>query len=150
MEIIDYPNYLIYDDGRVYSKYTKKFLKPVLHKMGYYKIILYKDTKRKDFLIHRLIALHYISLVDGKNQVDHIDRDKTNNDISNLRWVNHSENNINTGVQSNNVLGHKNIGLTKYDTYKVHIRRNKKYIYQKHFKTLDEAIVARDDFIKTL
>ena len=150
MEIIDYPNYLIYDDGRVYSKYTKKFLKPVLHKMGYYKIILYKDTKRKDFLIHRLIALHYISLVDGKNQVDHIDRNKTNNDISNLRWVNRSENAINRRVQSNNKCGHKCIRLTRCNTYEVRIKRNCKFVYNKNFKTLEEAIIARDNYVETL
>ncbi len=151
MEIIDYPNYLIYDDGRVYSKNRNKFMKPHLNKRnGYYMINLYKNCKSQNFNIHRLVASHYIPLVDGKDYVDHIDRNKTNNDISNLRWVNNSENGINTGVYKNNVCGHKNISLTKYDTYRVHIMRNKKFIYNKTFKTLEEAIVARDDFIKTL
>ena len=150
MEIIDYPNYLIYDDGRVYSKNKNRFLKPVLNITGYYMINLYKDGKKKYCKIHRLVALHYIPLIDGKNMVDHIDRNKTNNNISNLRWVNNSENKINTGVQKNNVCGHKLIRLTKNNTYKVHIKRNKKDVYQKTFKTLEEAIVGRDDFIKTL
>jgi hypothetical protein len=150
MEIIDYHNYLIYDDGRVYSKNRNRFLKPHLNSTGYYMINLYKDGKKKYCKIHRLVASHYIPLVDGKNMVDHIDRNKTNNDISNLRWVNNSENNLNKGVHKNNVLGHKLIRLTKNNTYKVHIKRNKKDVYQKTFKTLEEAIVGRDDFIKTL
>jgi len=148
MEIQNYPNYLIYDDGRVYSKKYKRFLKPYLNKDGYYKVDLVKDGKKKTFRIHRLFALYYLPLVDGKDIVDHIDRDKTNNDISNLRWVNHSENKINTGVYKNNKLGHKHIGLTKCNTYKVQIRRNHKFVYNKTFKTLDEAIIGRDNFIQ--
>jgi beta-N-acetylglucosaminidase len=149
MEIKDYENYLIYDDGRVYSKKYKRFLKPHLNKQtGYYIVDLYKNSKRKKFLIHRLIALHYIPLVDKKDFVDHIDQNKTNNDISNLRWVDKRENNINRGVQSNNKLGHKNIGLTASNAYQVKIRRNGKSAYNKTFKTLDEAIIGRDNFIQ--
>ena len=149
MEIQNYSNYLIYDDGRVENKKYKRFLKPHLNKQtGYYRVGLCKDDNRKYFLIHRLVALHYIALVDGKDFVDHIDRNRTNNDISNLRWVNNSENNINTLVRKTNKCGHKNIGLLKCNTYNVRIRRNYKVVYNKTFKTLDEAIVARDDFIQ--
>ena len=151
MEIQNYPNYLIYKDGRVYSKKTNIFLKPILNKGGYYMVNLWKDGKRKYCYIHRLIALHYLSLVDGKDMVDHIDQNKNNNDISNLRWVNHSENMINRGIQSNNVCGHKNIRLmTHRNLYEVRIVRNKKYVYSKTFKTLEEAIVARDNYVETL
>jgi len=151
MEIQDYPNYLIYDDGRVYSKNKNRFLKPYLDKDGYYMIGLYKNCKKKVFKIHRLIALHYIPLVDGKDVVDHIDQNKINNDISNLRWVTKSENGINRGVQSNNKLGHKNIRLrTDCNLYEVNIYRNGKVVYGKSFKTLDEAIIGRDNYLETL
>jgi len=148
MEVKDYENYLIYDDGRVYSKYKNRFLKPALDNYGYYKVHLFKDGKKKKFRIHRLIALHYIPLIDGKDIVDHIDQNKTNNDISNLRWVNHSENKINTPIYKNNKCCHKNIGITKSNTYRVEINRNCKLVYDKTFKTLDEAIIARDNFIQ--
>ena len=151
MEIIDYPNYLIYEDGRVQKKKTKRFLKSQLNKqINYYMVVLSKNNKTKNFLIHRLVALHYIPLVDGKNQVDHIDRNKTNNNISNLRWVNNSENGINKGIQSNNKCGHKNIQLTINNTYKVIIARNCKCVYRKTFKTLDEAIIAKDNYLRQL
>ena len=149
MEIKDYENYLIYDDGRVQNKKTKRFLKQHLVGSGYYTITLHKNCKAKVFYIHRLVALHYIPLIDGKNQVDHIDQNKTNNDISNLRWVNNGENQINKGVPKNNKCGHKNISLTKYNTYVVHIMRNKKCVYQKNFKTLEEAIIGRDNYFET-
>jgi hypothetical protein len=150
MEVKDYPNYLIYDDGRVYSKNKNIFLKQNLNSIGYYKVNLWKNNKAKTFSIHRLVALHYIPLVDEKDYVDHIDQNKTNNDISNLRWVNNSENAINTGVNKNNKCGHKNISLTKRNTYQVNIYRNGKYVYSKNFKTLEEAIVGRDNYVEIL
>ena len=148
MEIIDYPNYLIYNDGRVQNKKTKRFLKPYSDNNGYYRVDLYNNGKRKNFKIHRLIALHYIPLVDGKDLVDHIDRNTSNNDISNLRWADNSENTINTGVSKNNKCGHKNIRLTNSNAYDVRIIRNGNSVYSKSFKTLDEAIIARDNFIQ--
>ena len=150
MEVKDYPNYLIYDDGRVQNKKTKRFLKPSLIGRGYYAICLSKNNKSKTCKIHRLVALHYIPLIHGKDEVDHIDKNKTNNDISNLRWVNRSENMINIGVQKTNKLGHKNISLTRCDTYQVRIIRNGKVVYNKTFKTLDEAIVARDNYVENI
>ena len=150
MEIQNYPNYLIYNDGRVYSKNRNRFMKSQLNSRGYYQVILWKNNKGKNIPIHRLVALHYIALIDGKDEVDHIDRNKTNNDISNLRWVNRSENAINRRVQSNNKCGHKCIRLTRCNTYEVRIKRNCKTVYNKNFKTLEEAIVARDNYVETL
>ena len=151
MEIQNYPNYLIYDDGRVYSKKTKIFMKHTLNNCNYYVVNLCKDGKQKHFLVHRLIALHYIPKVEGKDMIDHIDRNRTNNNnINNLRWVNKSENTINTGMKKNNKLGYRNICLTTSSTYKVEIQRNNKRVYYKTFKTLDEAIIKRDEFLMRL
>ena len=147
MEVIGFPNYLIYSDGRVWSKYRNKFLKQSLDRCGYCRVNLRGDNKSKTLRVHRLIALHYIPLVEGKDFIDHKNNIRTDNRLENLRWVNHSENMINTPVHCNNKLGIKNINLTKCDTYRVHIRRNKKRVYSKTFKTLDMAIIARDEYI---
>ena len=147
MEIEGYPNYLIYPDGRVWSKKRNIFLKPASDKDGYYKVSLYNNGKCKTFRLHRLIALHYIPLVEGKDIIDHKNNIRTDNRVENLHWVNVSENRMNTPVHCNNKLGIKNINLTKCDTYRVHIRRNKKRVYSKTFKTLDMAIIARDEYI---
>tara|TARA_R110000782_G_scaffold266846_1_gene361678 strand:+ start:47 stop:508 length:462 start_codon:yes stop_codon:yes gene_type:complete len=151
MEVVGFPNYLIYSDGRIYSKprfgTTGGFLKGFKNLDGYYLVHLCQDGKRKKFKVHRLVALHYIPLVEDKNIVDHKNRITTDNRVENLRWVNHAENKINTPVQRNNKLGIKHISLTKSDTYEVQIRRNKKIVYNKCFKTLDEAIIGRDTFL---
>jgi len=148
MEIEGYENYLIYNDGRVYSKTKNKFMKSTLDKKkGYYIVSLYKNKKYKSFRIHRLVALHYLERVEGKDEVDHIDRDKTNNHVSNLRWCNHSENNINKGVHHNNKLGIKHI-IKIGNIYKLQINRNGNR-HVKYLKTLEEAIEYRDNYLSS-
>ena len=148
MEIIDYPNYLIYDDGRVYNKNTKRFLKQK-NNNGYYNIGLFKNGKQKYFYIHRLVGLHYLERVEGKDYIDHIDRDKTNNHISNLRWCNGNENKLNSGIRCDNKLGIKYIRKTKSNNYKFQISRNDIKHY-KTFKTLEECIKYRDEYLEKL
>ena len=100
MEINGFENYLIYEDGKIWSKWSKgRFLKPIVSRDGYLRITLSKDNKPKHMSVHRLIALHYIDNPENKELVDHIDRNKLNNDISNLRWATYSENNINTCIK---------------------------------------------------
>ena len=109
MEIKDYEDYLIYNDGLVFSKKTNIFLKPHYDKDGYEMVCLYKNNKKKTFTIHRLVALHYISNPQNKLQVDHINRIKTDNRVENLRWATNSENGFNKGLIKTNTSGFKNI-----------------------------------------
>jgi len=136
MEILNYPNYLIYNDGRVYNKKYNRFLKPIVV-CGYLHVDLYNNNVRQRLKIHRLVALHYLNNVEGKDFIDHIDRDKTNNKVSNLRWVNRSENQINRMFKNNTNTNHKHISFN--NTYNFRIQRNKKNI-AKNFKTLTEAL----------
>ena len=139
MEIQDYPDYLIYDDGLLFSEKNNKFLKPGKNNSGYEHVNLSKNGKRKDFLIHRLVGLHYIPLVEGKDYVDHIDGNKLNNNVSNLRWVTRNENNNNfRPIQKNNKLGHKNIVKRKNGFQFSKIIYGK--LYSKYHKNLNELL----------
>lgn len=60
---------------------------------GYLFVSLYKDNKGKNFHIHRLVAEAFIDNIKNKATVNHIDSDKTNNNVSNLEWATQSENN---------------------------------------------------------
>jgi len=113
MEIEGYPNYLIYDDGRVYSKRKGIFLCGKLSDSGYYSYRLCDRGREKTYKAHRLVAQHYIPNPENKPQVDHIDRNRTNNHVSNLRWVTQQENMENKGDYKNNKSGHKNISHRK-------------------------------------
>ena len=59
---------------------------------GYKVIRICSLGVRKKFLIHRLVALHFLDLVDDKEYVNHKDRDRTNNRIDNLEFMTHQEN----------------------------------------------------------
>jgi len=147
--------YAIEEDGRVWSYITNKYLKYHLAQ-GYYVVDLYKDKIGTTTKIHRLIAEAFIPNPDNKPMIDHIDQNKLNNSINNLRWATHKENMWNTSVQTNNKLQEKNIyfkvrrkqttsGVKLYERYWFEICRDG-VTHQKYFKTLEEAKVYRDNY----
>jgi len=144
MEVKDFPNYLIYEDGRVFSKKRNRFLKPRDDGHGYNKVILYGEIK-KQFKVHRLVAEHYIPNPENKLEVDHINRIRSDNRVENLRWTTKSENQQNTIARKSNLLGEKNIN--KYETGFIFRKIYNGKHYYKTFKTLEEAINYRDNFI---
>ena len=100
-QIEGYENYLIFEDGKVININTGIEKKHKIDKGGYYCIVLCKDGKQKHFSIHRLIALAFIPNPDNKPCIDHINRNKSDNRIENLRWVTKSENQRNQSCYSN-------------------------------------------------
>ena len=140
MEVQGYNNYLIYEDGRVFNKSTKKFkVASIFSQTGYKEVSLYKNNKRKHFLIHRLIAQYYIPNPDNKPQVDHKDRNRQNNHIFNLRWVSPYENIENQGIPKNNTSGHKGIAKHVGNLWEYQkCYRGKRY--RKRFKYKTDAL----------
>lgn len=59
---------------------------------GYKIVILYKNGKRKNAYVHRLVAEHFIENPNSLREVNHKDFDKDNNSVENLEWVSSSEN----------------------------------------------------------
>lgn len=90
-----YPNYKIRRDGTIYRVDTHIKIEGSITNSGY-KAVTFQDSigNRKHFYIHCLLAKLFIPKPDTNEKliVDHIDRDKTNNKIENLRWVTYSQN----------------------------------------------------------
>ena len=113
VDIIDYPSYEIYNDGRVYSKKRNIFLKPIKTEQGYYSVNLTKGGSSHYKLIHRLVAIHFVKNPMNYKIVDHIDRNKDNMHYKNLRFVDLLMNQQNKSFFKNNTSGHKGITFVK-------------------------------------
>lgn len=142
MNIPNFPNYIIERDGTIMNTKTNQIL---IHSIGNgkrrYKVVnLCRNGKRYTCYIHRLLAECYIPREVGKDTVDHIDRNKLNNDLSNLRWVNKSENEINKPVKDEEM---RNIVKNK-NSYTVRMKRQGRMIYIGSAKTLEEAKMLRN------
>lgn len=96
--------YIVSSMGRVKSLDRKsakgsnikgRILKPVKGKDGYLRLILCKENKHSTFLVHRLIAISFISNPDNKDYIDHINTIRDDNRVENLRWATKKENNNN-------------------------------------------------------
>ena len=145
MDIKGYEDYTISRQGEVWSKKYKKYLKPCKNGGGYLFVGLCKDGKRKYMTIHRLIALAYIDNPENKPEVDHIDRNRTNNNITNLRWATIEEQNRNRDIISN--TGYKyisKINTNGYDYYRVEKKKVFCYSLRCDQWTFEEAVEIRD------
>ena len=95
--IKDFPNYYISNWGRVYSAKREKnkttsILTPQPNSAGYLQVMLCKDSKVYNRLVHRLVAQAFIPNPDNLSEVNHLDEDKTNNTVYNLEWSSHKDN----------------------------------------------------------
>ena len=141
-----FDNYLIYPDGKVFSIKSDMYINGTYDKHNYHCITLRKNNKTYIKKVHRLLGQAFIPNPENKPQIDHIDRNPCNNDLSNLRWVNNSENQQNTGISKNNKLGIKYISPTSNGGYQFRKITNG-ISNHKHFKTLDEAIEYKETYL---
>lgn len=78
--------YKINKKGEMWSCIYKKIMKPHIED-GYLRVNLKKYKKKHTGRIHRLLGIQFIDNPDNLAQIDHIDRNRTNNSLDNLRWV---------------------------------------------------------------
>lgn len=82
-------------NGKLESMSIKrgKILNQKTDRYGYLCVVLYKNNKRYYKTVHRIVAEAFLSASSQTEQVNHKDRNKTNNYVSNLEWVSCQENN---------------------------------------------------------
>lgn len=95
-------NYYITDDGKVWSERTQKYLSFQYDKNGYVKVQMRStDNKSHRYSVHRLVLENFKPVENMENlQVNHIDGDKKNNNLTNLEWTT-SEENIRHAIDNN-------------------------------------------------
>ena len=95
----DFPNYVLYSDGKLWSDNVSRFLVPFpigkVLKTGTRDYLAYKlcsNGEEWTVQAHRLVASVFIPNPDNLPEVNHIDGDKKNNCVSNLEWVSRQAN----------------------------------------------------------
>lgn len=103
--------YKVSNKGNVYSVARKdtigrkcggRTLRPRKHKHGYFHLALHKDGIKKNKLIHRLVAEAFIPNPNNFLEVNHIDENKKNNEVTNLEWCD-TKYNVNYGTRNKRV-----------------------------------------------
>lgn len=101
---------------------------------GYHQVTI---NKKKHYA-HRIIFFMAYGCL--PEQVDHIDGDRSNNVLSNLREANNAQNNRNTGLRSTNTTGFKGVSYNKFNrNFNAKITVNYKSIHLGCFQTAEAA-----------
>lgn len=139
--IPDYPNYVISKSGDIiilsykdkkngYRKIRVK--KTGINWDGYETVPLVNEKGTKTFLVHRLVAQAFIPNPENKETVNHIDGDKTNNNIDNLEWSTRGEQMIHaydTGLKKYNNIMTTSSNIKQCKPVKVYVKEIKETIY---------------------
>lgn len=96
-------DYYVYDDGRIYSLKSKKFLSPDTS-TGYARVLLCHNGIHKRFNVHKLVGLFFIPNPENLPIINHKDNNILNNHVDNLEWISYSDN-----VKSENCIKHEKI-----------------------------------------
>lgn len=138
VKIDGFEDYLISKDGKILSfkRKTPNYLKFSKDKDGYSHIKITKNKKQYHKQLHRLIAKAFIDnpKPDEYNMVDHINGDKQDNRIENLRWCNNSINNRNQKLSDRNTSGHQGVNYDKTNnSYRATWYDDNNHIWTKSF-----------------
>ena len=122
MQFRDYSDYDVFEDGRIYSYKSKKFLKPYTRKDGYQQVNLSDNEGNiKTYLLHRVVYEAVTGApIPSNKEINHRNEIKTSNMITNLELISHKENvNYGSGIErchkalTNNTKISKQVGAYK-------------------------------------
>lgn len=106
----------------------------------------------KQYCLHKVVyaisnGFHYFDDIEKIGVIDHIDGNKSNNNISNLRLVTQAENCRNSGIRKDNSSGFNGVRFdVKTSKYKAYASYKNERFHLGTFASLDDAIKARADF----
>lgn len=107
--------FAVSNQGTVINLKTCKKLKPSINYNGYVYVNLWGDGWRENKRYHRLLAELFIPNPKNLPQINHIDGDKTNNDLGNLEWCDNGYNSLNRHYKINKTFTEKQKEQIKKD-----------------------------------
>jgi len=137
-------NYIIYDDGRVWSKNAGRFVGSLNKADGYWSC----SIEGKGYKVHRLVWEKFRGEIPTHLEIDHINDDRGDNRLENLQLLTPSENSAKRQKLDRNTSGFIGVSLHKNSgKWVAENRNNGVYKYLGLFDSPEEAARARDDFI---
>ena len=128
---------------------NEKLLSLGKDKDGYFMAILCQDGIKKTVKIHRLVANAFIDKIDDKEIVNHIDSNKSNNNLCNLEWVSSLENNCHSRLKMKTSSKYVGVCFHKKDNrFRATATIDGKTINLGRFKNEEDAYNLRRKFLK--
>lgn len=150
--INDYNTYSVSNLGKIRNNKTGRILKSCLTDWGYLHVWLFKNGIGKGYSIHRLVGIHFLPNCENKEEIDHLNHDKLDNNVDNLRWATRSEQTANRTKWKNTSSKFVGVCFDKNNNkWKANIRCQKlnggKQQHLGYFKTEEEGALAYNQFI---
>ena len=147
--IKDFENYSVSNFGNIKNNKTGRILKPSIDANGYYTVSLCKDGKSNTKKIHTLVADYFIANPYNKPFVDHINNNKLDNNVRNLRYATNQENQMNSKLSSKNTSNYKGVIFYKpSNKWRAQIMINGKNKHLGYFDKIEDAINVRVKKVK--
>ena len=89
--VIGFSKYEVSSTGLIRNVYTQKIRKPSINE-EYFEVELSAGEIKERHRVHRLVAIVFLSNPKNLPIVDHIDNNRQNNNVLNLRWVTYAQN----------------------------------------------------------
>lgn len=139
-QIKGFTKYYVGNDGYMYKDCGgtrgMKRLKGMPNSGGYRAIVMVENGRKERYLIHRLVAMYFIPNPENKPYVDHIDTNRENNAVENLRWATAKENSCNPLSVEHSVSSQRKHNGTPIICKKegIEIHFDDQYIASQYFK----------------
>jgi len=123
-----------------------RWLRPSTAGDGYLMVVLCRSPEQVTRYIHRVVARMFLGETPEGMEIDHIDRDRANGSLSNLRYVTSSQNKMNSKLRKDNASGAKGVCWNKNSQkWMAYVKREGVGIHLGYFEDKGDAIRARDE-----
>ena len=140
MRAVNFEGYLVYEDGVVIGKRSKKPVATPINDRGYRLVQIWDGGEVKTYTLHKLVALLFLGETPQGYEVDHIDDDKLNNHVSNLQFLTRAEN-----IQK---MWKKN-GTDKISGFNSHCLRFTQEIFEEVLSLISQGLPNREILKRT-
>ena len=143
-------NYQVSNIGRVRNVKTGRIMKGFSND-GYVRVGMYYMNTRKMCTVHRLVAQEFLTNTENKAEVDHIDHNRSNNCLSNLRWTTSAENSRNSVSRQNSTSKYKGVSFyMQRKKWHAQIKSNGRTKHIGYFNSEKEAAIAYNTYARDM